>query len=265
MGDNLIDGNRRLGDFSGLALDYAENRPDYSDQVLKAITGLLSKPLVECDFADVGAGTGIWTRMVSNLRPRSTIAIEPNSDMRRMGTSFQTGQVIDWRDGTAENTGLTDCSVDFLSMASSFHWADFELAIGEFWRVLRPEGMFVAIWNPRYIEPGSLLAGIEDYLYSLKPDLQRVSSGRSGFTANLEDRVRLSGRFTDVVFMESKHEIKMSPARYLGAWRSVSDVRVQLGPVGFNEFLAVVEERTRDLEYVPAVYQTRAWVARRVS
>ena len=265
MGKELTHGERRLGDFSGLALDYAENRPDYSDQVLKAITGLLPRPLAECDFADIGAGTGIWTRMVSSLRPRSTIAVEPNSDMREMGASCQTVQAIDWRDGTAEKTGLMDSSVDLLSMASSFHWADFELAVREFWRVLRPEGIFVAIWNPRHLDPGSLLSGIEDYLYSLKPELQRVSSGRSGFTENLEEQIRLSGLFSDVVFIESKHEIKMSPARYLGAWRSVNDVRVQLGQSGFDKFLEVVEERTRDLDYVPAVYQSRAWVARRVS
>ena len=38
----------------------------------------------------------------------------------------------------AEAIDLADGSADWLSMASSFHWADFELATQEFFRVLRP-------------------------------------------------------------------------------------------------------------------------------
>ena len=50
------------GDFTGLAKDYSQSRPDYCPSVLKASLGLLDKTSAEIDFVDVGAGTGIWTR-----------------------------------------------------------------------------------------------------------------------------------------------------------------------------------------------------------
>ena len=56
----------KAGDFTGLASDYSKHRPDYCPSVLKALVGLLGKPATEIDFVDVGAGTGIWTRMVHN-------------------------------------------------------------------------------------------------------------------------------------------------------------------------------------------------------
>jgi ubiquinone/menaquinone biosynthesis C-methylase UbiE len=50
---------------------------------------------------------------------------------------------------------LADGSVDLVSMASSFHWADFDTACDEFHRILRSGGVFVALWNPRLIEVNS--------------------------------------------------------------------------------------------------------------
>lgn len=54
----------KAGDFTGLAKDYSEHRPDYCPSVLKALLGLISEPASDVDFVDVGAGTGIWSRMV---------------------------------------------------------------------------------------------------------------------------------------------------------------------------------------------------------
>ena len=55
----------------------------------------------------------------------------------------------------------------------------------------------------------------------------------------------------------------MSPDRYLGAWRSVNDLRVQLGPDKFDDFMEFVEQRIDGLDVIEATYLTRAWSARR--
>ena len=57
----------KAGDFSGLAGDYSSNRPDYSKSVLEALLGMMKIPVNAIDFAGVGAGTGIWTRMVDAM------------------------------------------------------------------------------------------------------------------------------------------------------------------------------------------------------
>jgi len=253
----------QAGDFTGLAQDYSKHRPDYCPSVLSALLGLLQIPPAEIDFVDVGAGTGIWTRMVAARGVRSAMAIEPNDQMRAAGAADSTGAAIRWMPGSAEHTGLQDACCDWLSMASSFHWADFDRATREFHRVLRRGGRFTAIWNPRLIEVNPLLVEIESHLNTLRPDIKRVSSGRSGITETLSERLWASPFFDDVVYLEGRHVVAMSPERYLGAWRSVNDLRVQLGLERFAAFLAFVEKRVHGLDAIQATYWTRAWSARR--
>lgn len=257
--------NLKAGDFSGLAEDYALHRPDYCPSVLDGLLGLLKRPVQDIDAVDVGAGTGIWTRMVHDRGVRSTTAVEPNDDMRQAGFRDNSGRPIRWLAGSAEKTGLAESCCDWLTMASSFHWTDFDRATAEFHRLLRPGGRFAALWNPRLIEVNPLLVEIEAHLDTLRPNIRRVSSGRSGITETLTERLWASPHFDDVVYMEGRHVIVMTPDRYMGAWRSVNDLRVQLGPEAFDTFLAFVERRIEGLAAIEATYLTRAWSARRKS
>ena len=251
------------GEFTGLAQDYSAYRPAYADSVLDGILGLLQRPPASLDAADVGAGTGIWTRMVARRGFRRVTAVEPNDDMRTTGARDSLGLPIDWRNGAGAATGLADGAVDLLTMASSFHWVDFEAGVGEFHRVLRPGGRFVALWNPRLIEANPLLVEIEAMIgRMLPPGAKRVSSGRSGVTDTLTERLWACGLFDDVVYLEGRHVARQTPAQYLGAWRSVNDVRVQLGPEKFQAFLDAAAARTEGLPFVETTYLTRAWAAR---
>lgn len=253
----------KSGDFTGLAQDYSQHRPDYCPSVLQALLGLLKKSSAEIDFVDVGAGTGIWTRMVNSVGVKSVTAVEPNDDMRSSGILDSVDTNIRWVKGNAEDTGLQQSSCDWLTMASSFHWANFGVAAKEFHRVLRQGGRFTALWNPRLIEVNPLLVEIEAHLDTLRPNIKRVSSGRSGITETLTDQLWSSPWFDDVVYLEGRHVIEMSKERYLGAWQSVNDLRVQLGPEKFEEFINFVEQRISNLDIIEATYLTRAWSARR--
>jgi SAM-dependent methyltransferase len=254
------------GDFTGLAEDYSLYRPDYASVVLSAILGAVEKPVSEIDSVDVGAGTGIWSRMVASSGVNSVMAIEPNDDMRKQGSIHPDNGCILWEKGSGEVTGLKTASCDLISMASSFHWVDFDKGVAEFDRLLRPGGCFVALWNPRFIENNALLVEIEEYLSALKGrEIKRVSSGRSEFTGTLTERLETCGHFSEVLYMESKYLIPFTPERYIGAWRSVNDLRVQLGNEKFNRFLAWVEQRIEGLAVIEATYMTRAWVARKSS
>jgi len=253
----------KAGDFTELADNYSLSRPDYSISVLRALVGLLGLPTSEIDFIDVGAGTGIWTRMVHALGVNTAKAVEPNQNMRKNGIADSLGTSIEWLPGSAEAIPVQSGTAHWLTMASSFHWADFVAATKEFHRVLRPGGMFTALWNPRLVEVNPMLVEIEDRLGELKPNIKRVSSGRSGITTCLTDKLEDSDLFEDVVYIEGRHVINFSPERYLQAWRSVNDLRVQLGEDRFNQFMDFVERRIEREPYIEATYLTRAWSARR--
>jgi SAM-dependent methyltransferase len=251
------------GDFTGLAGDYARYRPGYAPSVATALLALLGRPIAQLDIADVGAGTGIWTAMLAACGPRSIVAVEPNDDMRQEGILASQGHNISWRKGTGESTGLNAASCDLVSMASSFHWVDFDKGCAEFQRILRPGGRFVALWNPRLVEVNPLLVEIEGEITRLKPDIRRVSSGRSGLTEQLTEMLWAKSGFDDVVYLEGRHVKTQTPAQYMGAWRSVNDLQVQLGPELFAAFLRFVERRTEGLATIETIYLTRAWAARR--
>jgi ubiquinone/menaquinone biosynthesis C-methylase UbiE len=253
----------RHGDFTGLAGDYAKFRAGYAPQVTTAILGYLGGDAASVDAADIGAGTGIWTRALAARGLHSLVAVEPNDEMRGQGIETSRGIDIVWHKGSAEATGLPEGSVDLVTMASSFHWADFDKACDEFHRILRPGGVFAALWNPRFIEANPLLVEIEAQITRLKPDIRRVSSGRSGITERLMDMLSAKPQFTEVLYLEGRHSVLQTREQYLGAWRSVNDLQVQLGPELFRKFLDFTEARIMHETEIGTTYLTRAWVARR--
>jgi SAM-dependent methyltransferase len=221
-----------------------------STSVLTALLALVTRPVEEIDAVDVGAGTGIWSAMLASRGCRTVTAVEPNDDMRTTGERINVDSGIEWRRGGGEHTGLPSGSADLLTTASSFHWMDFDQATSEFARVLRPGGRFAALWNPRLIEANPVLAEIEAHLHVLCPTLTRVSSGRSGVTDRLTDLLCEHPAFDDVIYIEGRHTGFQTVVEYLGAWRSVNDVQVQLGSATFANFLGYVQHR---LDGLPGV------------
>lgn len=249
------------GNFSQLAQDYAKYRPGYSSSALKMILSLVEKE--EIDFVDVGAGTGIWTRIVaSHSKIKSVIAVEPNEEMRNQGISANSNLKINWKRGDGEDTTLESNSCDLLSMASSFHWVDFEKGIKEFARVIRPDGRFVALWNPRYIKDNPVLVEIENKITELCPNIKRVSSGSSDFVNKLTERLNSCPDFEDLVYIEAKHSVNLTKEQYIGVWRSVNDLQFQMGDK-FPEFMNFISDKISNLDSIKSTYLTRAWTVKR--
>jgi SAM-dependent methyltransferase len=201
--------------------------------------------------------------MLAAQNLHSVTAVEPSDEMRRQGVLKSVEHKIVWLRGTAEETGLPSGAYDLVSMASSFHWADFDRACAEFQRILRPGGRFLALWNPRMIELSPLLTEIEQEISRLNPGVKRVSSGRSGLTNTLTEKLWAQPGFKDVVYLEARHTASQTVPQYIGAWRSVNDLRVQLGPDLFNDFLHFIERKTAHFSEIETTYLTRAWTARR--
>ena len=103
----------------------------------------------------------------------------------------------------------------------------------------------------------------EAHIARLKPDIRRVSSGRSGITERLTDLLSAKSQFFDVLYLEGRHGLRQTPEQYIGAWHSVNDLQVQLGPELFGKFLDFIEQRTAGLTAIETTYVTRAWAARR--
>lgn len=116
-----------LGDFTALAEKYALYRPGYSSFVLDALVGLSGRVPESLKVADVGAGTGIWSRMMAQ-RGLQVTAVEPNDAMRAEGMRQNGRLPVVWVKGSGEASTLADRDFDIVTMASAFHWTDFDAA-----------------------------------------------------------------------------------------------------------------------------------------
>jgi len=137
------------GRFSDRVADYVRYRPTYPRAAAEAVVAGLGPPQ-SLTIADVGAGTGISSRVMASTGAR-VIALEPNSDMRCAAErdAGNAGLRLEWRGGTAEATGLADGAVDLVACAQAFHWFRAAEALVEFARVLRGNGRVALIWNDR--------------------------------------------------------------------------------------------------------------------
>lgn len=133
-----------LNRFSDRVEDYVKYRPSYPKAAINKILENLTLPITA---ADIGAGTGIASRLLA-ARDVKVIAIEPNPEMRNAGIRDNTTSV-EWKNGTAEKTNLPDASVDLVTCFQAFHWFTPEPTLAEFRRILKPKGRLAVVWNFR--------------------------------------------------------------------------------------------------------------------
>jgi len=132
VSDSRID--PKASAFGKTAADYERARPSYppeSIDVLRREVGIGPGARV-CDLVGTGA---------------DVVAVEPVEGMRA-----QLREVlpeIDVLDGTAEAIPLDDDSVDAVTVAQAFHWFDFDEALAEIKRVVRPGGGLAILFNQR--------------------------------------------------------------------------------------------------------------------
>lgn len=250
-------------DFTELASHY-HNRAGYSLQALNLLaTHIGARANKDFLVADVGAGTGKLTENLVELE-LSCVAVEPNDAMRETGKTNPRLSHLSWTKGSAEDTGLPTASVNWVLMASSFHWVDVPRALNEFRRILRPGGFFTALWNPRDLEASTLHTQIEARIHAIAPHIQRKSSGASQYTTQMWDTLVSDGLFKDPIFVESRHSVTMTKERYISAWRSVNDIQVQVGPQKFEEIIQAITEEIAPFDDIDVPYRTRSWTVQRV-
>lgn len=133
--------------FSDRAQDYARYRPSYRPEAIDRILADLP-PVEQLAIADIGAGTGISSRLFADRGAR-VWAIEPNAAMRQAAVPHP---LVSFQGGTAEQTQLADQSVDLVVCCQSFHWFDKPIALAEFHRILKPGGRVGLMWNDRNLD-----------------------------------------------------------------------------------------------------------------
>ncbi len=129
--------------FENTAADYERGRPGYPDALVPLLIqegGLTPDSLI----VDLGSGTGKLTRLLAQI-PSKIVAIEPIPAMRNEFTrSLPDIPVID---ATAVSMPFATESVELVTCGQSFRWFATDEALDEIFRVLRPKGTLVLVFN----------------------------------------------------------------------------------------------------------------------
>jgi SAM-dependent methyltransferase len=132
---------QRRTSFGAAADLYDTIRPSYPPEAVRWMLG--EAPL---RVVDLGAGTGIFSRLVASLG-HDVVAVEPDPGMRARLAELSPGVTV--LAGSAEAAPLPEASVDAVVAAQAYHWFDNDKARLEIVRLLRPGGVFAPIWNIR--------------------------------------------------------------------------------------------------------------------
>lgn len=159
--------------FSLTVENYVKFRPHYPIEVIAILKNkcALSKKSV---IADIGSGTGIFTRLLLE-NGNQVLGVEPNENMRKAGEDYlRNFKGFDSINGSSEKTTLTDHSVDIITVAQAFHWFDQAKIKSEFSRILKPDAYIVLLWNLRDNSYSDFMRDCENLLQTFGIDYNEI-------------------------------------------------------------------------------------------
>jgi ubiquinone/menaquinone biosynthesis C-methylase UbiE len=152
--------------FSKVSKEYKDGRITYPKELYSYLIGLCDER--DCSW-DCATGSGQAANDLSEHFSR-VIATDISDALLSKAKEREN---IEFRNATAEESGVPSGSVDLVTIAQAIHWFDQEAFWGEVKRVLKPNGILAYwgyVWPEVNDEIDSLLAKFKDYIASYWPE-----------------------------------------------------------------------------------------------
>lgn len=220
--------------FNPVSSGYDLYRPRYPKWVLDALAQYLAEGSAgQSLWLDVGSGTGIFARQLTDALPASThiIAVEPSEAMRQQAIAASTGYPIQFVSGTAEHLPAKSASVDAISAATAAHWFDRPIFYAEAYRTLKPGGFFAIIEYVRDLHGSPAARELQAYL-------RREGDGDGYDRPDYEQELASLSEFEIIDIMRGTETLSLDHDAYLGLAFSSSHISACVKRLGEEQVRA---------------------------
>ncbi len=208
---------------------YAKYRPCYPKTCMDFLAD--SVGMRGCKVADMGSGTGIFSRLLCAFAER-VYAVEPHDEMRRLceiqSAPFENVHICAT---CAEASRLPENYVDFVSASQSFHWFDRPKFKRECRRILKPQGGVVLLWNH--------LERDDEVLLALRALCEKLGFSYTGIGTRDDRTLRSIKRFYDggkYRYESFDNTILLTREQFVGRYLSSSFAPAQEDP-GYDDYV----------------------------
>ena len=146
-----------IDNFSAASADYLTYRPDSAQEVFDLLYAHTSNFDNACDC---GTGNG---QVAARLAERFKTVYGTDISEEQLKHATQRDNII-YRKERAEQTSLTDNSIDVITIAQAIHWFDFDVFYKEVRRVAKP-GALIAAWTYSLLKLSPAVNEVIDHLY----------------------------------------------------------------------------------------------------
>lgn len=237
--------------FTGKADVYDKYRPTYPAEL---IDWLWEKTHAET-VADIGAGTGIFTKCLS-AKPWKITAVEPNADMlEKLRANLPDVEIVN---APAESTGIAPNSIDLVTAATAFHWFDKEKFKTECQRIFTPKGRLVLVWNNHREN---------DFMHERDRVFLKycgICNSAAGSTEKEGDLFLRNEYFSEMEYFSVKHGMLMDEEQFVGYSLSHS-YSLKKGDENYEKFAEKLREIVRKFQRdgrVEVPYETTCYLGK---
>ncbi|TCU32830.1 class I SAM-dependent methyltransferase [Rhizobium azibense] len=179
-------------------------RPGYAREALSVLDAELYQTGGSARVADIGAGTGIFTRQIAELvtNAKCVVGIEPSDEMRRVAAKQPCARPVEYIPGSAEDLPYPALPYDLVTAAMAAHRFNRPLFFDAIPKILRVGGVVAFVDNL----PRQNASRLHDAYLTLQetyvPDFRRGmnTNGETGgyFFLDLAGEMERHGAFKDV-------------------------------------------------------------------
>lgn len=254
-----------------LATDF-QVRPGYAVEALEYLNAELCEHDGQARVADIGAGTGIFTRQIARFVTNAAVivGIEPSDAMRRVAERQSSTRPIEYIAGSAEELPLPATPYDAVTAAMAAHRFNRSIFFNRLPLILRPGGLIAFIDNLPSDNPSKLhdcyLTLQETYVSSFRRGMNTDGKSKDYVFLDLGKELSEHGGFQDIRSLQWNNDHHVDEATFVAfANSSTISLRV-IDEIGKAEFDARIKQlylnSAKDGSKTELTYTTKLIVAR---